>query len=667
MDGVIRSFRQPLSDNVCWGLALNLSQLAVCYSIQKPVASLMLLCPFPDCIQQKNNHMHVAAHTSNGALSSSPERNSPQILSDGIYLCPDCGRLSYQCVSEKCKALNRPFTQFCRHCGEYGSLKSYRIDVARRWSEVERFDFDWKFKQSDPSEGRESQAAHTATVLNLNEQRGCVEPEVLLEMRIIDGVLAVHQGGGFLALIHPFGDLASDNDAGLDENRRENRTVVWAESEQTILQNNGHSLPSLSTTDATWFRPFSPLATPDGRYIIFSTPYAAISVDTASLPGWNSGSGTKYRTLGFWEAPEALTQLAATPVPLTEQPRPANSVLGRTPLPVSENRIGFLLQNRSDQSWWWCVETPGFDADEADNSALTNPGQRCVQIPLKGNNAQILTLENKFIVFATEQGHWLWTYSAAVESRVESIELLGANAADQVIRKIVLDSNVTDRNFFRKRYQHIYSSRIEHRRSIESFEVAYPCHDLGSSITGTEVRQVWSKDLERTRSRKPITLGRGKQAFPLGAWLSSSDQLTELLLLVGQEGAIHHRNTAENTSTPLQNLLAGNYIDGLQFQDPLLILVCPDKVNPVEQKVELRSLRYPKGVAVVPGVSLRADPFVWSHFLFTVEIDRNKLILNRREFRIHSSGTNSHLNDREPLTSESLIALSRPIAQPLGD
>lgn len=596
-------------------------------------------CPFPDCLTQSPN---------------SPD--APDWLMDhvgnDVFLCRTCGRLVFRCVAEACQALNRPFSRFCRCCGESqhpGSGPTAR----KRWEEVQRFDFDWMFPIVGEPFGQQSTTSHappaaTSSVLELGTIQGSRLPKVLIEWAFIDGLLAIHQGAGFLALAHPFGDLAESPHAS---------ALIWTRPEADLLRQHEFELPYGNEQRAEMIRPFPPMATADRKFAIFSTKYSVITVELASLPGWHYRSEPRASVVWFADSSLEIL-LAAPPVLLTPSAPQLRRPFRHAPDPIP-NVIGLLLQDSTTRSYFWRVvsldeHSLAAGVTEANGEELINHGS---PLPIHGQSAQILGFQDEHLVFATPEGHWLWSSEDA--RRGDDSKLVSLPARNGEVGEIVLDAEIQTRSIFSWRYQHLLRKRepdrMPHRADAarQHFELCYA--RLQSGHYAVEWRNIWPGDPEGTsRSIPQRIFSHDQNARPLGDCALADDaSVREMLFLVGSAGELYRRPITGDLPRPLVNLQTGQLdeIHGLRFYDPLLVVVRED-ATPVALKyaVELRSLRYPNQRAIANAVSLKADPLPWSNFLFTCEGTADGLAVIRREYSVASSSS-GHAPDQRVFAS----------------
>lgn len=570
-------------------------------------------CPFPDC----PTHHQTSLQT--GRLDH---------VADGVWLCRTCGRLVFRCVVDDCQELNRPYSRFCRHCGQ-SQQPATGTNVMKRWEEVQRFDFHWRHILNSPDDRQpRSLPIATSTIQELSSIKGFRQQKVLIEWAFIDGLLAIHQGGGFVALLHPFGDLAQNAQS----------TVNWTRPEESLLQAQDYELPHAPDGDAEVFRPYPPCATADRKLVLFSSPYAVYVVKLGSLPGWHYRAATQARVA--WCADPALqTWLAAPPVLLTE-PVPRGRSADRTP--THPNRIGLLLYNSSQSTYEWRVLE--LDAARPEEVGTTeppaSPAPVSALLPLTGYPVQILISRDQHLVFATRAGHWLWSTSDA--RRGETSSLLPLPSRDERA-DMALDKEVETRSNFSWRNQHVlrrqeYESGRREEATRQHFELCYTRFRNGRYLV--ERRNIWPGDPQGTCAAVPQVVFADRSARPLGDCVSADDaSIREMLYLVDSAGELYRRPISGGDPRPLGNVQTGRLTDvyGLRFHDPLLVIVRKDSADEARQEVELRSVRTPECRAFAVGLSLRSDPIPWSNFLFTCEETKMGVAVVRREYAVETS------------------------------
>src|SRR3954465_1461484 len=128
-------------------------------------------CPFPKC--QHESASQLAAH---------------------VFRCNHCQRLSIQCEKPTCGALNRPYILYCRRCRDSMLDDKWQGTCDQLWSRAARI----------AEQGLGSKVGPAETIIDLSKLRDYKRPATQIAIRFLHGLLAVHQSGGYLALLHPF-------------------------------------------------------------------------------------------------------------------------------------------------------------------------------------------------------------------------------------------------------------------------------------------------------------------------------------------------------------------------------------------------------------------------------------------------------------------------------
>ena len=585
-------------------------------------------CPYPDCCTQ------MSAVT---VKSTAGTRVASRIdhIADQVHLCRDCGRLVFLCVANDCqKALNRPFSRFCRQCGKSQYPANGELTASDRWHGVQRFDFDWSFavtptNQKEQIPGNVSAAAQQV-VCGLNNIKGFRPPKELMELAFIDGLLAIHQGGGFFALLHPFREGLETSDF---------KSVIWSQSEQELCK-----LPDRDDTLHV-FRPYTPIATSDRRFAIFSTPYAVFSVQLGTLPGWNYQAETKSSLV--WSTNSLSQQrLAARPVLLknSQFAAPGEPASGQvsgqasdqnTDQNTDQNQLGLLLYCPLTQQYSWLVISLDVPRQTTATNGTADLQKNEIPLNIQGNPIQILPAEDQFLVFATSAGHWIW--STADAAQMNSQSMFQARTQDDR-NDILLNAEVVDRGVFSRHYQHLVAGK---KRSDPQFELCYTRQPRGGQQT-IERRNIWPTNPNATNSAESQRIDTfGKITSTIGDCRCLDDPLErEMLFLVDSKGSLFRRPFTGGNLRPLGNIETGEIttMTGFRFFDPLLVTIRVDPSNLTQQTVELRSIRQPQSTAFASQLSLKSDPLPWSNYLFTCEQHQGEIAILRRQYSIGSNG-----------------------------
>lgn len=511
-------------------------------------------------------------------------------LAGDVYQCAECCRLSLLCGQcndlEVGRTLNRVFAAYCRRCG--GSLQHpKRADsYFRQWTLASRFEYDWRYVST------ESPVAEC--VADLHDVPGFrAGTQVLLERSFVDGLLAVHQGGGGMALVRVFSPTSS---------RSKPNGPLWAEPEEEAVEvPDGDYVPEV-------FRPYPIVRTWDGRRLLFSTRYAVFCLDLRSLPGWNiDPEHTDYRAIAsFSRVPD--WRLAAAPIAI--------------PAALSgESQVGLLVRHvRSNAYRWKTLDLEAQQAVDDDAASWT-------ELDLRGAPVQWRAIGRQGIAFSTPLGQWWWDFSAA--ERCQSAELRRVLDYTTAARQLVLDQHTSELNSFRRPMQYVLP--VKEGRQVVGYG-AYYRSTGGGSLETCYVR------LEGGTADNPRMLLGASTAIPMGRWSEPDTGLTEMLFLAhaGGGGELYRQPPGLLTLDRLPEWTpAPEEIHGLYFVDPLLVLLLEDDA-PGMRQLEFRTLRHSANRPVVKGLRLVADPLMWSRWLFTCERQGDEHRVYRRTFEVRS-------------------------------
>ena len=326
-------------------------------------------------------------------------------------------------------ALNRPFSRFCRHCRNGIGTETTSLRSVIGWSGSG----NPGVIATAPADG-----VLLADLSRIDGDKNSL-PKSIVQLRFIDGILAVHRPGGFLAVVHPFPSAATTP---------ENRAVIWSESEQLKCPPQG--------------RAFAPFKLPDDRYLIFSTSRAIYRLDPWTLDGWS-----------FNPQRESSRVLLECP---TKQD---GVVIAAAPVPLAGSKLGVLLSNRANEYRWITLDSNAGGSPEL--SSFTG-----VDIRISGAPCSVEMIPGEAVAFATPAGHWIWRMSDALESRATAIIPTIDDAKGR--EPLVPDAQVRSGNelFFGKqriligsagqrRWMTWYYQRTrDHHSILEKYSVALP-------------------------------------------------------------------------------------------------------------------------------------------------------------------------------------------------
>jgi hypothetical protein len=541
-------------------------------------------CPYPDC-----------EHPSAGVSQ----------LSGDIFCCVGCGRLSYRSPCAECQELNRPFSRFCRGCGENLSFDREEKSALKQWQRGSQFSYKWKFKPAPKSDNgrRYAEPPEVIELAGSRDLPGFRNPTVLVQWSFIDGLIALHQGGGPLALLQPFADRAINS----------RPATLWSQQEANYLE-----LPNRQY-DAELFRPFPPLPSLDHRLLFFSTPYAVFAVDLHSLPGWTVHGGLPrvscFDLRDYVPAPACTLQ--AAPIPLAVDPP----------------RVGLLLRSTEDASFYWTV------LSLRPNGTPDGPAEPPVPLGLRGDFCQYGLILRAAITFSTEVGHWVWPWNDALASRPKALK--ATRHTQRGDGRLALDAHVQDRRLFswRKQFHQIELDK----NSPDACRGFHWFYQAGGRMESYHV------SLPEIKFQQPHGCSQWPAAMPIGSWLSADNRLQEMLFLGDHtNGELVRRMPGERRLQSLRQTTAGaTELDAVALHEPLLVLLTKDPRQKGYHRPELRTLWHPNVVAVADGLRLVADPLVWSRWMFTCErIETNderdfRCLVRRRQFAIEEASESS--------------------------
>lgn len=399
-------------------------------------------------------------------------------------------------------------------------------------------------------------------------------------------MLALHQAGGFAAIVHPFAEKAKQNG---------HSPLCWSALDPHRVR---------TSRELNEIRAYPPVVTLDRKFVLFSSPKSCFGVSTSTLPGWGvSGQPESFILLD--DRLLAEHELAAAPVSLS-------FASGKDASPVS-CRVGCLLRSADRASYQWrVIEIQGSHTRVVCEARL----------PLIGSPAQILAAHPALLVFATPKGHWWWKWGEAnSENPDPPRRSLGEHDADPELQ---LDRQIEEHHIFSWRRQHLRSESGEQFSSqTKAVVVGYECQgNAGAGFYKIAISE------GRAEYHTPLTSS-GK-LIPVGT--DGAD-----LLLIGntrdkQDAELYRLSLGTNTAEASPGAVTPDLlnVNGIQVRSPLMLLVC----NDTGQRFRVRVLRLDSGPSYDPveitGLSLWSDPIVCAEFLFTVEQQDDQIRLVRR-------------------------------------
>lgn len=290
-------------------------------------------CPYPWCPSSKKTEGGTIAVASVSSVAS----------------CTSCGSMASRCPERVCGAWNRAFVRWCRRCGR--DLRD-AVDV-------------WETLRTAGPVGGPTGIGPAEVVADLSNLDG---PTTLRSHRVaiaaVQGFLALHQAGGFVALIPPF-------------------------SRSEIEVSYGFREPETRTKPAP---AFNPVIMPGGRFLLLADRRGAAIVDL-----WETGISAASPT---GVGPRRLTL-----------PKP----VAARPIPLTETRVGLMLGETAPYSWMiWDHTAP------EPSPAVANASLR--PMPILGGPCETTLVGKESLAFATHEGHWAWRLEDASAGKVETIK-----------------------------------------------------------------------------------------------------------------------------------------------------------------------------------------------------------------------------------------------------
>jgi hypothetical protein len=500
-------------------------------------------------------------------------------LSRYVHLCPACRRLSIECEQSGCEFLNRPFTLFCRNCRD-DMLDNCRLGTSEEmWQDASRAPLECQYASDGSSVAGGPSAPRIRGVLSpgpvetltiLSELRSYDRRPSLLTMEFIEGLLAIHQMGGFLAVFHPFRD-------------RGNRSGP-----------EGAGYPWLfEVKDASRYarrcRPFSPLKMSDHRHIIFSTPYSVYAVNVWSLPDW----AYRRERPRHYQVVDCIT--------------PTSPELTTAPLPLGGSRLGLISKDPDGRYLWATLDLKQVAA----GSPIRDLASISREMPIVGEYCQAEVVGKSFLAIFTSKGHWVWRVEDASSSDFSAM----ARTLDAGEDRLVTHQHTEKANEFRSlRHFRFFPGTLNH--PVNSFTWYYKYKHPENPIAPLRCYKV---DLNTLQRDNPTLLDDSSGTIPLGVHQDAGG-LRRVLFCRG-------RKLCVDEGLRLQEIPEQGQIEdvelasGFLFTDPLLGVIESQSAPHVDSSWQLtvRSINHPNWHLDVNLHQLRSDPLIWSRWLFTVE------------------------------------------------
>jgi hypothetical protein len=420
------------------------------------------------------------------------------------------------------------------------------------------------------------------TIVELSQFGSYRPPRAMLAMEFIDGLLAVHQGGSYLALLHPF-----------------RFAKIGSPGEDMLLFEREESLAEPSDC-----RPFAPQKMGDYRHILFSTPTAVYAVNVWSLRDWT-----------FHQQQERFHVL----VDVSDGKSPQ---LACRPLPLDETRIGVLSRGADGRHLWRVLELPRLIGAQP----IRDLADGSVPLDVTGAACHVEMVQNNVIVFGTTDGHWAWFRQDALECQGNRLR---RTSPSDVSGTLVANLHEERPHEFHALRHYLFHDHPPSGRQPRHFTWYY--QRRGHPVQGVECYRV---NLQTLDADYPTTLDENLETVPLGAYLEGDSIGAPRRMLF-----CNSRRLFYDTKAKLRRVEAHGQIEevkecpGSIFRDPLLMVMGYGRSASL-RTLTIRSLHHPNQTQVVTLSPLRADPLIWSQWLFTLESeDDHSLTLQRRDLQ----------------------------------
>lgn len=332
-------------------------------------------------------------------------------------------------------------------------------------------------------------------------------------------------------------------------------------------------------------RTFRPVRTPGDRYILFSTTRAVHGVDVWMLRDWAFEIDRPRRTL----------------LDLTSE---SHVELAATPLLLSSHQLGLLL--RVDRAYRWGV----LDLNEPQHTNSTSDFLACsVELPIEGAPCQLEHVANRVVAFATPVEHWLWkshdALAKATAGLQRSLQVNGVNT------ELSLDQHVlNDREFHFAKQKFLVDPSDQN-----FFDWYYETKD--SEDVQLYRYRVYFDSLE---AHDPVEIDANQKAVPIGPYHDATLEM----LFAGRNRLLYEVGGVLQSPGGLGPIPDWTHLMGLTFEDPLLMAI-----GEHGRQIRMRSI-YDSRETVIDAKQMYADPVIWSHWIFTCEIENERLLVYRR-------------------------------------
>jgi hypothetical protein len=425
-------------------------------------------------------------------------------------------------------------------------------------------------------------------IVELSQFRSYRRPQAMLAMQMIDGLLAVHQAGSYIAILHPYRSVKG---AGAGDER-----PLFEREEKAACPSN--------------CRPFPPQKMTDHRHILFSTPFALYAVNVWSLRDWAyRHEKDRYHML----------------VDSSDDHSPK---LACRPLPLDESRLGVISRRGNGQYLWTVLNLP----ELVQTGGVCNLAEDSVPLSVTGSACHMESVPDRAVAIATSDGHWAWRRADALEGKVDQLRRTWPR--DPGAGTLVGNAHEeAGHEFYSLRHFLLYERG--QGRSPQAWSP--PRHFTwfykrrGHRVNPLECYRV---DCETLEPEYPIALDPEVGTVPLGPYVHGEGPNAPHRFLFCSGRQLSYDAGGDLRAVPGHGQIEDiEQCPGAIFCDPVLIVIGQGQAA-TERALSIRSLHHPNQQMAVTLPAIQADPLIWSRWLFTVEVGENySLMLNRRDLQ----------------------------------
>jgi hypothetical protein len=337
------------------------------------------------------------------------------------------------------------------------------------------------------------------------------------------------------------------------------------------------------------------LLLPAGRHLVFARPGRLVVLDLWACAG--------------------LALHGPEPAPGTNDL--AGLKLAARPVPLGGHHLGLLLVD-SNGSYRWQVR----DLERRDGPAAGDQAD-ALELKIEGTPCRVELVDGRAVVLATPLGHWVWDAAAAARGEVGACAPTWPDRKGPAERRVELDVQAVDPKRLR---QPSMGWRVNEPGISDNFDWYYRVEGRRTSGSLSKWAEHYTINFaSRTPTVVPSPL-EDARLVPLGP-IAVRSRSTEFVL---KAGTSLMRTTDSRVLEPCAHNLP-EPLYGLQLFGSNALAVTQGADGKTE--LEAASLQH----AGLPARArldgrLVADPLLWSHWLFTVEIERaGRAVVRRRE------------------------------------